>query len=164
METKDQKTMIQKILKKYLKGIAICTINGDVLYKQNFGNPFSSEFIRNLVATLKSLGTERIGLIKKIVIQGLKLEIGVYTYDKLAMIVIFNPEMVQDYLDEEAMKGLETFYEMYKSKIDENDLHRDNFRDFDINMLETVLNYLVRIKMLDGKVGLTTDVLGIPIA
>ena len=141
--------LVEKILKEYILALGICRSGGDLLYYVQIDKTLQLELIAQFIAALSMFGEENLGKIERITMKGLEIEMSITTKNNLLFVVLFKPHMVQDYLDEEAAKGLDRFYSLFKESIDQNKTNRVLYESFDREMCLMIQNYLVRIGILE---------------
>jgi len=141
---------IQRILDKYLLGIFIARKGGDILYSKQFqsNNIFNLHLMSNFISALSLFGEENIGDIKRIFVEGLNLTMNIVSKHDLILTILFRPEMTQDFLDEEIHKGLDMFYNEYKTQIEKCLTNQAIYQKFDDKMAVLIHSYLVRINAL----------------
>lgn len=139
--------MVQKILKKYLMGIAISRSSGDVLYYLKIDDSIKIDLFSQFIAALSMFG-EEIGNIRKISIEGLNIEMGIFAKHDLIISAFFRPDMVDDYLEQEAERCLDMFYSQFQQPIDNNRCNQDIYERFDNEMCHIIRDYLYRIGAL----------------
>lgn len=139
---------IRKIMQKFVIGMYIGKSSGNVLYSYQIDPSINIELIPQFLSALSIFSEERIGKIKKIHVEGAKLQIMVISKHDLLLTVIFRPDMVQDFLVEEGEKGLSLFYEMYRENLEANHSNLEIFRGFDKVISEIIVDYLQRINAI----------------
>jgi hypothetical protein len=102
----------------------------------------------NFISALSLFGEENIGDIKRIFVEGLNLTMNIVSKHDLILTILFRPDMTQDFLDEEIHKGLDMFYNEYKTQIEKCQTNQDIFKKFDDKMAVLIHSYLVRINAL----------------
>ncbi len=140
---------IERILRKFLLGIFICRESGGILYSWQLDPNLRVELFSSFISALNLFGEENVGKIKRILIEGLDIEISVQAKHDLILIAFFKPDMVKDYLEEESQRGLDIFYDLYSSYIQSNRTNRNLYQEFDEIMWQLVQTYLIRIELLD---------------
>ncbi|UYP45736.1 hypothetical protein NEF87_002021 [Candidatus Lokiarchaeum ossiferum] len=141
--------LVEKLLKEYILALGICRSGGDLLYYVQIDKSINLELIAQFIAALSMFGEENLGKIERITLKGLEIEMSITTKNDLLFVVLFKPHMVQDYLDEEAEKGLDRFYALFKDNLDQNKTNRVLYESFDREMCLMIQNYLVRIGILE---------------
>jgi hypothetical protein len=136
---------IQKILKKFMIGIFVMSENGQMLYSKKFCESIKIDLISNFISALSMFGEENLGKIDSVFIGGLDIEINIISRHGLILAILFRSHMVTDYLDEEAERGLELFYNTFKKQIDSQRANLDIYKSFDDKMASLIHDYLVRI-------------------
>jgi hypothetical protein len=139
---------VKKILYKYVLGLFICRPGGDVLYTFQISPEIRVNLISQFVAALSIFGEENLGKIKRILIEGLDIEMNIVTAHDLIMVVFFRPNMVKDYLQDESLKALESFYNKFKDVLVNGKSNQEIFRRFDDEMCLLIQEYLVRLGVL----------------
>jgi hypothetical protein len=141
---------IHKILDKFLLGVFIARKGGDILYSKQFQNnsTYNLDLMSNFISALSLFGEENIGDIKRIFVEGLNLTMNIVSKHDLILTILFRPDMTQDFLDEEIHKGLDMFYNEYKTQIEKCQTNQDIFKKFDDKMAVLIHSYLVRINAL----------------
>ena len=94
-------------------------------------------------------GEENLGMIERITMKGLEVEMSIYSKHELIFLVLFKSDMVQDYLNEESEKGLDKFYQIFRTYIDQNKTNKALYYSFDTEMCLLIQDYLVRIGVLE---------------
>ena len=139
---------IKKILDKYLIGIVIYNNSGIVLYQFQVDSKVNIDLLSQFISALSMLG-EELGGIKKITINGNNLEMRSMEKYNLIITALFKPDMVKDYLEYEAEKCLDLFYEEFKEFIEKNKCNQDIYKRFDKTMWDLIQDYLIRIGAFD---------------
>ncbi len=140
---------INKILKKYLMGIIISRNSGDVLYSFQIDSSIKIDLFSQFIAALSIFG-EEVGKIKRILIEGLNIEMTIVSSKNgLIFTSFFRPEMVSDYLDQEASKCLQIFYSTFKEPLDKGRCNQLIYESFEPQMYKIIRSYLIRIGALD---------------
>jgi hypothetical protein len=139
-------SLIQRILDHYLLGIYISrTSSGDILYKKEFQLHQRFPLLANFISALAMFGEENIGQIKRIIVEGLDVEMVVISKHGLILTVLFKPNMVTDYLTEESGACLDQFYEQFKAQIESGKTNQEIYAKFDGEMNNFIFRYLSRI-------------------
>ena len=141
--------LVEKLLKEYILALGICRSGGDLLYSVQIDKSLRLELITQFIAALAMFGEENLGNLERITIKGLEIEMNITTKNDLIFIVLFKPHMVQDYLDEETEKGLDLFYSLFKTHLDQKKTNRVLYESFDREMCLMIQDYLVRIDVLE---------------
>ncbi|MHA1474673.1 MAG: hypothetical protein ACTSPA_02390 [Promethearchaeota archaeon] len=141
--------LVEKILKKYILAIGICRAGGDLLYSIQIDKSLKLDLITQFISALSIFGEENLGKIEKITIKGLEVEMSIVSKHDLIFLVLFKSEMVQDHLNEESEKGLDKFYQIFKTYIDQNKTNKALYYSFDTEMCLLIQDYLVRIGILE---------------
>lgn len=138
--------LIQRILNHYLLGIYISrTSTGDILYKKEFQLQQRFPLIANFISALAIFGEENLGQIKRIVVEGLDVEMVVISKHGLFLSILFHPNMVTDYLTEESGACLDQFYAQFKAPIEAGKTNQDLYAKFESEMNALIFRYLSRI-------------------
>ncbi|MHA1340114.1 MAG: hypothetical protein ACTSRZ_10740 [Promethearchaeota archaeon] len=146
--TEKEFNYIKKILKKYLMGIVICKSTGAVLYQFQVDSTINIDLFSQFIAALAMFG-EELGGIKRITIEGNPLEMSSLVKHDLIITAFFRPDMIKDYLEVEAAKCLDEFYEEFKEPLTKDKCNMDIYKRFDKRMWEIVQDYLIRIGAFD---------------
>jgi len=141
--------LVENYLKKYILAIGICRSGGDLLYSVQFDKNLNLDLITQFISALSMFGEENLGMIERITMKGLEVEMSIYSKHDLIFLVLFKSDMVQDYLNEESEKGLDKFYQIFKSYIDRNKTNKALYDSFDTEMCLLIQDYLVRIGVLE---------------
>jgi len=141
--------LVEKSLKKYILAIGICRSGGDLLYSIQIDKSLKLDLITQFISALSMFGEENLGKIERITIKGLEVEMSIVSKYDLIFLVLFKSDMVQDHLDEESEKGLDKFYQIFKSYIDQNKTNNALYYSFDTEMCLLIQDYLVRIGVLE---------------
>lgn len=139
---------IQNILHKYLSGIFISSCDGSVLYSKAFNNNIKFDLISNFLSAISIFSEEDIGDIRRLAVEGAKLEMQVISKHKLHCVLLYKPEMIKDELVREMERGLDIFYEMFKEKLKNNLTNLTTFEAFDDTMAQIIHKYLIKIHAL----------------
>jgi hypothetical protein len=65
--------------------------------------------------------------------------------------------MVQEYLEEESERLLDSFYQQFREPLEKGKINQAIYERFDRTTWEIVKDYLVRIGVIKDIVGLSTD-------
>ena len=141
--------LVQKLVEKYILAMGICRTSGDLLYSVQFDKNLNFSLISQFIAALSMFGSENLGRIDRILIRGLEVEMSILEKHDLIFVVLFKPGLVQDYLDEESGKLLETFYGMFNEQLTQKKSTQALYYSFDKEMCVAIQNYLVRIGILE---------------
>jgi hypothetical protein len=141
--------LVESHLKKYILAIGICREGGDLLYSIQIDKSLNMDLITQFISALSMFGEENLGKIERITIKGLKVEMSIVSKHNLIFLVLFRSDMVQDHLNEESEKGLDKFYQIFKSYIDQNKTNKSLYYSFDTEMCLLIQDYLVRIGILE---------------
>ena len=136
---------IQKILTKYILGMFICKKGGDILFSYQIDPKLKIDLISNFIAALSMFGEENVGQIKRIFIEGLKIEMNIVTKYDIILVSFFRPNMIKDHIEDEAIKILDKFYALFKDPIDQGKTNLSIYQKFDVEMFNFILLYLTRI-------------------
>jgi hypothetical protein len=140
--------LVKKIIKKFLLGIYISRSGGDILYRFQVSKDMQPDLISNFIAALAMFGEEKMGAIKRIIIEGLNVELSIVSKHDLICVIFFRPNMVSNYLAEEAELGLDKFAEMFAEPLKN---HRTNTmiyeKRFDAVMFSLVKDYLQKMNI-----------------
>ncbi len=139
---------LQNLLKKYLLGIFISRSSGDLLYSFQVDPSIRKELISSFIAALSMFGEENTGKIKHILIKGINVEMSICSKHELNLVILFRAESVTEYLDEEAEKGLDLFYEEFRPYIEAHRSNQGIYEKFDRAMWKIIQNFLVKIGAL----------------
>ncbi|MHA1618803.1 MAG: glutaredoxin family protein [Promethearchaeota archaeon] len=142
-------TLVEDLLRKYILALGISRVGGGLLYCIQIEKSLNLDLISQFIAALSMFGEENLGKIDRIMIKGLEIEMSIVTRHELVFFVLFKPQMVQDYLDEESERSLNIFYRKYRRYIDANRSNRALYEEFDKEMCLAIQNYLVRIGVLE---------------
>ena len=130
-------------------GVFVARESGDILYSKRFRcGDLNLDLMSNFLSALSMFGEENLGKIKRIAVEGLDVEMSVFAKHGLILVILYHPNMVQDYLDEEADLGLDRFYDEFKCFIKANINNQTIYQHFDNSMAEIIYKYLMRIKAL----------------
>lgn len=141
--------LVQKLLEKYILAIAICRTSGELLYSVQIDKTLNISFLTQFISGFSMFGSENLGRIDRIFIKGLEVEMNIVEQHDLIFTVLFKPAMVQDYLDDESEKVLETFYKTFKEQLIQKKTELTSYYSFDKEMCLAIQNYLVRIGILE---------------
>ncbi|MHA2000913.1 MAG: hypothetical protein ACTSVU_02340 [Promethearchaeota archaeon] len=141
--------LVEKLLKKYILAVGICREGGDLLYSIQIDKTLKLDLITQFISALSMFGEENLGKINRITIKGLEVEMSIVSKHNLIFLVLFKSDMVQDHLTEESEKGLDKFYQIFKSYIDQNKTNKALYYSFDTEMCLLIQDFLVRIGMLE---------------
>ncbi|MHA1777799.1 MAG: hypothetical protein DRO88_07020 [Promethearchaeia archaeon] len=144
----NQCEIIEKILKKYVLGLVVSRNTGDVLYNIQVDPEIKMELISQFIAALAMFGEENVGHINRIFIGGLNIELSIVQRHNLILTLFFRPNMVKDYLEEEAQRGLDLFYEKFKEPITQKKNNKAIYETFDNDICQIILDYLIKIGVL----------------
>ncbi|UYP46208.1 hypothetical protein NEF87_002493 [Candidatus Lokiarchaeum ossiferum] len=138
----------QKILEKYLVGIFVARDGGDILYSKSFQDGLKLPLMSNFIAALNVFGEENVGKIKRILIEGLDIEMNIVAKHGLVLTMMFRPHMVKDHISKYYEIGLDMFYDEFKEQIAQNRTNQTIYEQFDPKMFELLFEYLVHIEAL----------------
>lgn len=141
--------LVEKLLNKYILAVGICREGGDLLYSIQIDKSLKLDLITQFISALSMFGEENLGKIERITIKGLEVEMSIVSKHNLIFLVLFKSDMVQDHLNEESEKGLDKFYQIFKSYIDQNKTNKALYYSFDTEMCLLIQDYLVRIDVLE---------------
>ena len=141
--------LVESLLKKYILAIGICRSGGDLLYSIQLDKNLNLDLITQFISALSMFGEENLGKIEKIIIKGLEVEMSIVSKYDLIFLVLFKSGMVQDYLNEESEKGLDKFYQIFKTYIDQQKTNKALYYSFDTEMCLLIQDYLVRVGELE---------------
>lgn len=143
-----QVDLVKKIVKKFILGIYISRSGGDILYRFQISEEMQPDLISNFIAALSMFGEEKMGHIKRVVIEGINVELSIVSKHDLICVIFFRPQMVKNYLAEEAEAGLDKFAAMFKEPLRKQ---RNNTliyeKRFDKVMFTIVRDYLKRTNL-----------------
>lgn len=139
---------VQKYVQKYLMGIFICTSGGNVLYSFQIDPMIHVDLVSQFIAALSIFGSENVGKIKRILIEGLNVEMNILTKHDLIITIFFRPNMVKDYLNDEAEKALDIFYREFEKPLKQGKTNQSIYMTFDEAMCVLIHDYLIRIDVL----------------
>lgn len=140
--------IVQKMLKRYILGIFISRSGGDVLYRFQVSPDIQADLISNFVAALAIFGEEKIGAIKRIIIEGLHVELSIVTKHDLICVTFFSPGVITDHLEKEAEEGLDKFAAMFAQPLKQKRNNTLIYEKFDDVMCHLIQEYLQRMKIL----------------
>lgn len=140
---------VQKILQDYLMGIFICRSGGTILYSYQIDPSLNLNLISQFVAALSLFGSENIGKIKRIIIEGINVEMSIVSKEDLLATIFFRPNMVKDHLNLESVKMLKMFYTQFRDLIALNRCNQALYSKFDETMCVLIHDYLIRVGVLD---------------
>ena len=139
---------VKKIVKKFILGIYISRSGGDILYRFQVSQDMQPDLISNFIAALAMFGEEKIGAIKRIIIEGLNVELSIVSKHNLICVIFFRPNMVSNYLAEEAELGLDKFAEMFAEPLKNNRTNTLIYeKRFDAVMFQLVREYLQKMNI-----------------
>ncbi len=138
----------QKILNKYLIGIFVAREGGDILYSKAFQDDLKLPLMSNFIAALNMFGEENIGKIKRILIEGLNIEMNIVSKHGLILTMLFRPNMVKDHISKFYEIGLDLFYAEFQEQIDQKKTNQSIYATFDTKMDEILYEYLIHIDAL----------------
>jgi len=141
--------LVESHLKKYILAIGICRSGGDLLYSIQLDKSLNLDLITQFVSALSMFGEENLGKIERITIKGLEIEMSIVSKYDLIFLVLFKSDMVQDYLNEESEKGLDKFYQIFRTYVDQNKTNKALYYSFDTEMCLLIQEYLVRMGVLE---------------
>ncbi len=139
---------VNDILKDYLMAIIISRFSGEVLYYIQIDPLIKIDLFTQFLAALSMFGEESIGKIKRINIEGLNVELSLLSKHNLIATYFFRPDVVEDYLNDEAEKCLDLFYDEFKEQIDSNRSNLMIYDRFDEKMCHIVYEYMVRLNII----------------
>jgi hypothetical protein len=142
---------VQRVLQEDMMGVFVCNSGGTLLYSFEVDSSLDVDLISQFVAALNIFGSENLGQIKRILIEGLNVELSIVTRHNLIAIVFFRPNMVEDYLDEEIIKALDMSYKEFKESLKKNKTNQFIYSKFDECMCILIHDYLIRVGLLDEK-------------
>lgn len=137
-----------KILNKYLIGIFVAREGGDILYSKSFQKDLKLPLMSNFIAALNVFGEENVGKIKRILIEGLDIEMNIVARHGLILTMMFRPNMVKNHISKYYEIGLDMFYSEYQDQIEQNRTNQAIYQSFDPKMFELLYNYLIDIDVL----------------
>jgi hypothetical protein len=146
--TDKERIYISKVLKRYLMGIIISKNNGNILYEFQIDPSIKIDLFSQFIAALAMFGDELVN-IKRIIIEGLNIEMSSLMKHGIIITAFFKPDMVKDYLETEAEQCLDEFYEAFKSSIESNRGNLDVYKKFDNRMWALIQAYLIRLGFFD---------------
>lgn len=146
--TEKELTYITKILRRYLMGIIISRDTGNILYEFQMDPTIKIDLFSQFIAALAMFGDELVN-IKRIIIEGINIEMSSLMKNGLIITAFFKPDMVTDYLEAEAEKTLDEFYEVFKELIEKDRCNRDIYKKFDSRMWAIIQDYLIRLGVFD---------------
>ena len=151
------KGVVKKIIEKYLLGVYVIRSGGSLLYSFKIDESINNDLICQFVAALSMFGEENVGKISSIMIKGLDVEMKIVAKHDLILVILFHAGMVQDYLEDEAEKGLDRFYKKFKTHLEKDKLNQALYERFDKDLWKIIQQYLVRIGVLREVIGVSTD-------
>ena len=137
--------IIKAILKKYVLGIVISRNSGAILYNFQVDPKIRANLVSQFIAALSIFGEENVGQIKRIFIEGLDIEMNIIHRKGLILTSFFRPNMVKDYLEEEAVKGLDLFYSKFKVQLEANKSNQSIYQSFDDEICHIITDYLTKL-------------------
>lgn len=140
---------VQDVLREYLMGIFICRSGGSVLYSYQIDPSLNVHLISQFVAALQLFGSESVGKIKRILIEGLNVEMNIVAKHDLIVTIFFRPNMVKNYLNAEAIKGLDMFQKEFAEPLAQGKTNQRLFEAFDDGMCFLIHDYLIRVGFLN---------------
>lgn len=140
---------IKKILQRYLKGIFITRESGSLLYSWQIDSHFQLDLISQFIAALSMFGEEKIGHIRRILIEGLNIEIAVVSKHGLIITTVFKADMVKDHLNLEGERILDRFVEQFSAPLAENRSNQSIYQQFDAEFWNFIYQYLHRIGIIE---------------
>ncbi len=140
---------VRKLVNEYLMGIFICKTGGTVLYSYQVDPSLNVNLISQFVAALNMFGSENVGNIKRIVIEGIDVEMSIVTKHDLIGTIFFRPNMVRDYLNAESLKALNMFHTQFETYISQNRSNQELYTKFDESICVLIHDYLIRVGVLD---------------
>lgn len=140
--------VIKKILKKYVLGLVVSRNTGDVLYNFQVDPEIRMDLISQFIAALAMFGEENVGQINRIFIGGINIELSIVQRHDLILTAFFRPNMVKDYLEEEAQRGLDLFYEKFRTQLQQKKNNQAIYESFDDEICHLITDYLVKIGVL----------------
>ena len=143
-----KRTFVRKVVKKYMLGIFISESGGSILYPFQISPQIREDLVSSFISALAMFGEENVGKIRRVFIEGLDVEMSIYSKHDLILTVIFKPNMVQDHLDEEMEHTLDLFNEKYSKELKERKLNQALYRKFDSAMVKIITDYFLRIEVL----------------
>jgi hypothetical protein len=143
-----QNDRVTKILEKYVVGGFIARQGGDILFARQFNTNFHFELLSNFLSALSVFGEENVGKIKRILIEGLDLELNIIQKHGLILTMAFRPNMVKDHLDVECTRALDLFFDRYRNAIEQNRGNQAIYQSFEPIMMQIIWEYLIRINAL----------------
>ena len=145
---KIQVEIVKKIITRYILGIYIGRSGGDILYRFQVSSEMQPDLIANFIAALSMFGEEKIGAIKRIIIEGINVELSVVSKHDLICVIFFRPNMVSNYLAEEAELGLDKFAEMFAEPLKNHRTNTEIYeKRFDVVMFSLVRDYLQKLNV-----------------
>lgn len=145
-----QCTIVKKILKRYILGIFITRSGGDVLYSFQVEPRIKVDLIAQFIAALSMFGEENVGKIRRILIEGLDIELNLVVKNNLILATFFRPNMVQDYLTEESVRALDLFAEQFKEPLESGKNNLAIYEKFDNQLCLIIQDYLVRLNVIQN--------------
>ena len=138
----------QKILHKYLVGIFVARKGGDILYSKSFRDDLKLPLMSNFIAALSMFGEENVGKIKRILIEGLDIEMNIVAKHGLILTLLFRPNTIKDHIMEFYETGLDMFYHDFQEQIDQNRTNLCIYERFEPKMNQLLYYYLVHINAI----------------
>jgi len=143
-----QVELVKKIIKKFLLGIYISRSGGDILYRFQISKDMQPDLISQFISALSMFGEEKMGAIKRIIIEGLNVELSIVSKHDLICVIFFRPNMVSNYLAAEAELGLDKFAEMFAEPLKNHRTNTEIYeKRFDAVMFGLVRDYLQKVKI-----------------
>ena len=141
----------QKILKKYLIGIFVAKEDGFILFSKTFNDDFQLSLMGDFIAALSMFGDENVGKIKRILIEGLDVELNIVVKHGLILTIMFKPNIVKDHITDFYITGLDRFYAEFKEEIEQNQtelISQRFYKDVEPKMYKLLYEYLIHIKAI----------------
>ena len=146
---KNKRRFVSKILKKYILGTFISEGGGSIIYSFQLDPKIRADLISSFIAALAMFGEGNVGKIKRIFIEGLDIEMSIFSKHNLIFTMFFKPNMAK--MDECQMgmeECIDKFYTMFSEEIEAGKLNQQIYRRFDRTMLKSIMDNLIRMGIL----------------
>ncbi len=132
----------QKTLEKYIVGVFISRKGGDILFSKSFDPKIQLPLIGNFIGALSLFGEENLGAIKRILVEGLNLEMNIVSKHDLIMTMVFRPNLVKEHSIEYYEHCLDLFYSDFQEQIDTGSTKLNDYYPFEPKLNEILAEYL----------------------
>lgn len=145
--------VIHDAMKEYLMGIFVCKSGGTLLYSFQIDPALNVHLISQFVAALQLFGAESVGMIKRINLEGINVEMNIVTDQDLILSAIFRPNAVpnKSLVYSAVLKALKMFRKEFSEPLAQGKINQTIYSRFDEYMYVLIHDYLIRVGKLDER-------------